>query len=188
MPFIGLPIEKRRRLGRLVLCAAVCLMGVMGNAGQVRADGVNGTLEIRLRLQSSCDFAMGNSGNALLDFGRMAGSGAHGANDSASSLAIVEVTCSNSGTGANAPLLTVNYGLHAKGAQRYLMNAHGERIAYDLYADPAHHVPLSLTQPLSLVMPLPGVTTAIPIYGGVPRIGDPYAGLYTDVVWLTLSY
>ncbi len=70
----------------------------------------------------------------------------------------------------------------------YMMNAGGERIAYNLYADPAHHVPLTLTQPLQLVVPASGVTTAIPIYGGVPHIGDPYAGLYTDVVWLTLSY
>jgi spore coat protein U-like protein len=28
----------------------------------------------------------------------------------------------------------------------------------------------------------------VPIYGRIPRIGDPAAGLYTDVVWLTLSY
>ncbi|WP_158882734.1 spore coat protein U domain-containing protein [Rhodanobacter sp. L36] len=163
-----------------------------GLSGYVHAaDSVTGTLEVRLRLQSSCDFATGSMGNALLDFGRVAGSGPHDAvdsADSAKSFALIEVTCSSSGTGANAPVLTIDYGLHAKGAQRYLMNAHGERIAYDLYADPAHHVPLSLTQPLPLVASVPGVTTAIPVYGGVAHIGDPYAGLYTDVVWLTLSY
>jgi spore coat protein U-like protein len=185
-------IEKARRPKTASIWAAMAfLIGLVGLPGAVRAASVNGTLQVRLQLKSSCDFATGNMGDALLDFGRNAGSGqqdAGGAPDSATSLAVINIMCSSSGTGANAPVLTVNYGLHAIGSQRYLMGVGGERIAYDLYADPAHHVPLSLTQPLQLVMPAAGVATAIPIYGGIPHIADPYAGLYTDVVWLTLSY
>jgi spore coat protein U-like protein len=162
-----------------------------GLPGLAHAGSASGTLDVRLRLEPSCDFATGSMDDALLDFGRTGGGGqppVDGTSDPTRSLAVVRIACSSSYTGANAPVLTVDYGLHAEGSQRYLMGPGGERIAYALYIDPARRIPLDPTAPLQLVIPTAGVTTAIPIYGRIPLLGDPVAGLYTDVVWLTLSY
>ncbi|WP_168170386.1 spore coat U domain-containing protein [Rhodanobacter sp. C03] len=174
--------------------AAVCVMASFLCASFLQgafAGSVSGTLDVRLQLTPSCDFAIGNIDDGLLDFGRAAGGGqlpVDGMSDSRKSAASLSIACSSSYTGANAPVLTVNNGLHAIGSQRYLMGPGSERIAYDLYADPAHRVQLDAIAPLQLVIPNAGVTTVIPIYGRIPRIGNPVAGHYSDVVWLTLSY
>lgn len=148
-------------------------------------------MEVRLQLAPSCDFITGSMDDALLDFGRTGGGGQlplDGIAVSTKDRAVIHIACSSSYTGVNAPVLTVGYGLHAQGSQRYLLGPHSERIAYSLYVDPARHIPLDPTTPLQLVIPAAGVITAIPIYGRIPLLGDPAAGRYTDVVWLTLSY
>jgi spore coat protein U-like protein len=127
----------------------------------------------------------------LLDFGRSDLAGRQPLDSMAeprSNRAFIEVACSSAYTGANAPMLTVDYGLHAIGSQRYLLGPEGERIAYDLFADPARHIPLDPATPMQLAIPLAGAITALPIYGRIPQPGDHVAGRYTDVVWLTLSY
>ena len=173
--------------------AAVCVVAGLLYAScfqPVVAGSVSGALEVRLLLEPSCDFITGDMDDALLDFGRTGGAQLplDGFAVSTKSRAVIHIACSSSYTGANAPVLTVDYGLHAQGSQRYLIGPHDERIAYDLYADPARHVPLDPTAPLQLLIPAAGVITAIPIYGRIPLLGDPAAGRYTDVVWLTLSY
>lgn len=165
-----------------LLCASFIQSAVAGS--------VSGALEVRLQLKPSCDFITGDMDDALLDFGRTGGSQPpfDGMAVSTKDRAVIRIACSSSYTGANAPVLTVDYGLHAQGSQRYLIGPHDERIAYDLYADPARHIPFDPTAPLQLLIPVAGVITAIPIYGRIPLLGDPAAGRYTDVVWLTLSY
>jgi spore coat protein U-like protein len=178
----------RRYIGAACAVAGIFCMSFFQGAF---AGSVNGAMEVRLQLEPSCDFITGNMGDALLDFGSTAGGGQlplDGIAVSTKSHALIHIACSSSYTGANAPVLTVDYGLHAQGSQRYLLGPHDERIAYDLYADPARHVPLDSTTPLQLLIPTAGVITAIPIYGRIPLLGDPAAGRYTDVVWLTLSY
>jgi spore coat protein U-like protein len=180
-----------RHWGIAALRAMACLVCASSLPSFALAGSMSGALDVRLRLAPSCDFVMGNIDDGLLDFGHTAGSGqspVDSMSESTKSAAALSIVCSSSYTGANAPVLTVNNGLHAIGSQRYLMGPSGERIAYDLYADPAHHVPLDANASLQLVIPNAGLTTAIPIYGRIPRIGDPVAGHYTDVVWLTLSY
>lgn len=174
-----------------VVSVVVCVSSVVGSP-VVLAGSVSGAMDVRLELQSSCNFTTTPRLNdSLLDFGRTAGDGVsavEGAADATGSFATIGIACSSSHTGANAPVLTISYGLHAKDSQRYLLGTGDERIAYDLYADPARHVPLDPTVPLQLVIPVAGVTTVVSIYGRIPHIGHPLAGSYTDVVWLTLSY
>lgn len=179
------------RLRAQALCAVACL-GWLASAPPVLAGSVSGAMEVRLDLVPSCSFITRNMDDALLDFGRTAGMSDEQQTDGQAnptrSLAVISIACSNSYTGANAPVLTVSDGLHSEGSQRYLLGPEQERIAYDLYADAARHIPLDPTAPMQLVIPAAGVITAIPIYGRIPHVEDPLAGLYTDVVWLTLSY
>jgi spore coat protein U-like protein len=176
----------RRRIAAVCVVASVLCAPFFQRAV---AGSVSGALEVRLQLAPSCDFITGDMDAALLDFGRTGGNQPLEAIAiSTKDRAIVRIACSSSYTGANAPVMTVSYGMHAQGSQRYLLGPHNERIAYNLYADPARHIPLDPTAPLQLLIPAAGVITAIPIYGRIPFIGDPAAGRYTDVVWLTLSY
>ncbi|OOG49497.1 hypothetical protein B0E50_05105 [Rhodanobacter sp. C01] len=178
----------RRYIGAACAVTGIICMSFFQGAF---AGSVNGALEVRLQLEPSCDFITGSMDDALLDFGRTAGSGQLPLDEIALSTkdrAVVHIACSSSYTGVNAPVLTVDYGLHAQGSQRYLLGPRSERIAYNLYADPARHIPLDPTAPLQLLIPTAGVITAIPIYGRIPFLRDPAAGRYTDVVWLTLSY
>jgi spore coat protein U-like protein len=149
-------------------------------------------MDVRLRLEPGCSFVTDGLDAGLLDFGRTGGSGDPAPLDGMAmargSLAVIHIACSSSYTGPNAPLLTISRGLHAQGGQRYLLGPDHERIAYDLYADPARRIPLDPSMPRQVAIPVAGVMAEVPIYGRIPRIGDPAAGLYTDVVWLTLSY
>jgi spore coat protein U-like protein len=175
----------------LRIAILICVAGFCGLVNPVFAASTSGVLDVRLRLEPSCSFITNDIDDALLSFGEASGVDALATDGYAllrKNVAMLGIACSSAYTGANAPLLTVSYGLHAQGSQRYLAGNGGERIAYDLYADAARHVPLDPTTPLQLVIPTSGVTTAIPIYGRIPHIGNPLAGSYTDVVWLTLSY
>lgn len=178
----------RRAIGAACVAAGLLCASFFQGAF---AGSVSGAMDVRLQLEPSCDFITGDMDDALLDFGSTAGGGQlplDGIAVSTKNRAVIHIACSSSYTGVNAPVLTVDYGLHARGSQRYLQGPHNESIAYNLYADPARHVPLDPTAPLQLVIPTAGVITAIPIYGRIPLLGDPAAGRYTDVVWLTLSY
>lgn len=170
---------------RLPVFLLACTCCVVGSAAT--AASVEGALEVRLQLESGCELIFDGSDGALLDFGRFAGTEPN-TSDAARSLAVLRVACSSSYVGANAPVLNVGAGLHARDSQRYLLGPGAERIAYDLYADPAHRVALQPGVPTQLSLPMAGTATPVPIYGEVPRMEDPAAGLYTDVVSLTLSY
>ncbi len=185
-----IPTVKTCRWRTVVAAAVACLLG-MASVSAAFGGSATGAMDVRLRLESSCEFITGNMDGALLDFGRTAGgarSPVEGQAFSAKGAAVVTVVCSGSFTGGNAPVLTVGNGMHAQGAQRYLVGPDDERIAYDLYADPAQHVLLDPLTPVQLAIPTAGVPAHFSIYGRIPDIGDPIAGRYTDVVWLTLSY
>jgi spore coat protein U-like protein len=164
-----------------------CVAGMPLNA---LAAGASGALDVRLRLEPGCELISDRTESALLDFGRTAASGDAPTreSDAIRSLATIRLACTSSYVGVNAPVLTVGHGLHARDSQRHLLGPAGERIAYDLYADPAHRIPLDPGAPMQLSLLAAGVVTPVPIYGEVPHVGDPTAGLYTDVVSLTFSY
>lgn len=185
----SVPWRRRRDVLASVAAFALC---VAVAPSQTLAASASGALDVRLQLEPGCELIFGAATNdGLLDFGRSDGAGENGAQamgDAARGMATIRVACSSSYVGANAPVLTVDAGLHARGSQRYLRGPGGELVAYELYADPAHRLPFHPGSPLQLSLPTTGSAVPVPIYGEIPLLDAPAAGLYTDVVSLTLSY
>lgn len=171
---------------------AACVLCLAGASPQTFAATASGVLDVRLQLEPGCEFGFGaTAGEGLLDFGRADGVGeneAQARGDDVRAVAAIRIACSSFYTGAGAPVLSIDAGLHARGAQRHLRGPGGELVAYELYADPAHRVPLAPGMPMRLPPSAAGAAAPIPIYGEVPHVGHPAAGFYTDVVSLTLSY
>lgn len=179
-----------RRRYDIFASAAACVLCVAGTQSQALAASTSGALDVRLQLEPGCELVFGAAAkNELLDFGRGDGISGSGAPDGAiRGMATIRISCSSSYVGANAPVLTLDAGLHARGSQRYLRGPANELVAYALYADVAHRLPLLPGATVQLSLPTAGSATPVPIYGEIPLLDAPAAGLYTDVVSLTLSY
>ncbi|WP_439070497.1 spore coat protein U domain-containing protein (plasmid) [Serratia nevei] len=86
--------------------------------------------------------------------------------------------------------LGLDNGLYAQGAQRRMVNARGEGLAYVLYRDAARTQPWGEGESEGMVGMGRGVgaVSSIPVYGRASLQGVTSAGEYTDTVTVTLTY
>lgn len=149
-------------------------------------------MDVRLRLESGCDLSMAGNGlhpgSGLLDFGKATSMDtAEATAVQPSGTAVLRVACSRDFSGANAPALLVDGGLHAQQGQRRLAGPGREYIDYQLYADRAMKTPWPVSVPLQLAIPENGVAQVL-LQGRVRVPEDALYGRYTDTVFLTLVF
>jgi len=168
--------------------AAVTALSTVSAAHAQITPQKSGTLEVKLRVDSSCEWSPGTGGensNLLLDFGSTTllttdvdGQTAAAGNDA------LTITCS---PGADYAL-AFDAGENGGGeiSQRAMSGPAGETIAYQLYSN------ASRTDVLSTISGEgTGSAVPIPIYGRVPGRPNgtaPTPGNYTDMVTITLSF
>ncbi|AZC24262.1 Sigma-fimbriae uncharacterized subunit [Pseudomonas sessilinigenes] len=100
----------------------------------------------------------------------------------------IQIKCSTGLT----PRLTVDAGLYASGAQRFMRSTTtaASTIAYALYSDSARSSPIQVNMPVNIVTS--GAAIDIPLYGRVAPTGQstttPAAGTYTDTLLVTVAW
>ncbi|GHC97105.1 Csu type fimbrial protein [Novosphingobium pokkalii] len=159
----------------------------------------SGTLDVKLTIAPGCYLVSSGAGttggaiaNAMMDFGTVS-SGSTGSVDgqalsASGSGSLVQVSCSSSYVGANAPSLDIGAGQNASGTQRRLLGPAGTTVNYNIYQDAGRNVAWLPGSPVDLVIPTANTPTQVGIYGRVPSVASLADGTYTDTVTLTLTY
>lgn len=84
--------------------------------------------------------------------------------------------------------IAFDYGLHAQGAQRHMSNGNAE-VEYQLYSDAAHQHPIgSRGSGSELRGTGNGDQQRLPVYARLDVSRDAPAGMYTDVVRMTVVW
>ncbi|QJU56996.1 spore coat protein U domain-containing protein [Sphingomonas sp. AP4-R1] len=181
--------------------AALAGMGIAVPTGSFVATAASSTgqLDVRLEVVPGCGFSSSAGGipasapatDILLDFGRIGSDEMTGGDTTAiagGDETALSVSCSTSYTGSGAPMLTVDGGAHASGAQRHLAGPNGITIAYELFQDRARTIPYTPGAATQLVIPTAGAASPVAIFGRIAGVTGLPDGLYTDTVTLMLSY
>lgn len=186
----------KNRLGfRARLCLACLPAALAGMPGVVSADtGSNeltltASFQLSASVQAGCVLGGGSTDATSfgsIDFGQLASLGADVKVASTVSGGSIQLQC----TPGTALTISLNSGANAASGARYMAKG-GERLRYQLYQDASYATvwgDQNSGTPLSMTFPAGG-TLSLPVYARLFASSPlPSAGLYSDVVTVTVTY